>query len=277
MVNVQILSPLWYGFAGEGEAEVPSDDVNWSTLFDEPQELPKDEVPAPVETPPADDPVPVAPQPPVVPVPPEEEVPAPKEEPKPAEPIPTPPVEQPKPEEYEAQLQKVMGELEGMYAISKDDADLFVTEPEKALPKLAAKLHFTIMQQFAQMQQQWQQSLPDTIEQTTKVVQRKQEAATAFSMRWPELAVGEESQAAVVEAVRLVKARNPNLSLQDTIEKSGRLAYSILGKEVPSQETPAPKKAEKPVPHTPASTKSAAVQTQQLTEEEAFYASLATI
>lgn len=289
MNKAQKLYTLWYGVAGEGEPTEGGEEVNWESLFDavpeeeddELKEKPVEGSPAPVETPPADDVTNVVPQPEPVANAPKEEVITPEAPaPKPTEEAPKPPVEQPKQlteAEQQAQLTQLQGELEGMYGVSKEEADLLMTEPEKVLPKLAAKVHLNIMRQMADVFRDFQQSLPQVVEQTTKVVETKQKAANDFSARWPGLIDTPEGQQAAVQAAQIVRSRNPKLSLQEVIEQSGRIAYSILGKDVP---VPAPtakqgQSAQKPKPHIPAATKSAGtVQTQQLSPEEAFYASL---
>lgn len=284
MNKAQLLIAMLYGRAGnvDGTEETPvEDEVDWGALFDEPKDTDTEVDPAPVETPPEEEAPNTDPQPEPVVAQPEEVKPTPEPEQKPVVETPTQPVEQPKrmtAEEFEAQRVKVMGELEAMYPISKDEADQLLAEPEKMLPKLAAQVHMNVMQTVFQLVQQQQQMLPQVVEQTTTMVKKKQEASQEFSARWPGLVDTEEGQKAALEAARLVRSRNPNASVQEVIEQSGRIAYSILGKDVPAKaapSAPAPTKA-KPTPHAPATTKSSAgVKPQQMTEEEAFYASLA--
>jgi len=290
MNKAMMLYALWYGFAGEGESD--ADAVDWSTLFDpssesegeeekESHEGAADAPPAPVENPPADAvPEPVLDETPVTEEPKKEVTPEKADEGKKEEETQKLPVEQPKvlsPEEQEAQMAQFQGELEGLYAISSVDADMLVSNPEKVLPKLAAQVHLNVMRQMAQLMAQYQQTLPSVVEETTKVAKKKEEAAVEFNSRWPGLADTPEGQQATLEAVRIVKARNPNASMKKVIEESGRIAYSILGKDVPAAPAPEQKQGgQKPKPHIPAASKSAgSVQTQQLSPEELFYASLA--
>jgi hypothetical protein len=133
------------------------------------------------------------------------------------------------------------------------------------------------MRQMAQVMQEFQQNLPQVVEQTSKVVETKQKAANDFNTRWPGLVDSPEGQQAALQAVQLVRSRNPKSSMQEVIEQSGRIAYSILGKDVPVVAPAAkpPVQSQKPKPHLPAATKSAGtVQTQQMSPEEEFYASL---
>jgi hypothetical protein len=272
------LSVLLYGVAGEGEQQ-PAE-FDWGSLFDEPSDEPNDPDtdvdPAPVETPPAKEEI--APEPKVEEEPAKvEEDPQPTPEPKVEEPvIPEPVVEQPKQltkEEQQAQLDQFRGELEGMYKISKDDADALTTDPESVFPKLAANLHMQIMTQVVTLLQQHQSQLPQVVEQTARVVKSKEDAANKFQERWPELLATPEGQKVAAEAAQIVRTRNPKASLEDVIEKSGKLAYTLLGKDIPVVGTVAPKVAAKPKPHVPASTKSAPVVTQQPNPEADFYAS----
>lgn len=284
MNKAMILLAHLYGFAGNtGDPEVPSDDTpDWSTLFDdeiEPQDSPTDENPAPVETPPAEETPAPAPQPaPEVEPPKEEVVPPAEDAPKPEAEAPKPPVEQPKEltqAERDAQIAQFQGELEGMYAITEQEADALLADPVKTLPKFAAQIHLKVMQQVAMAMQAYQQTLPQVVEQTTEVVKQKREAADEFNTRWPGLTATVEGQQASIQAIQIAKQQNPTASRKDIIEKSGRIAYSILGKDVPAVVPPAPAAKQKPTPHLPAATKSAGnVQPQQLTQEQEFYATL---
>ncbi|QGH73588.1 MAG: lipid binding protein [Siphoviridae sp. ct7UA22] len=285
-MNAALKILLMYGYAGNTETDTdvdpaPVDDIDWANMFDEPQDEEKEILdPAPVETPPADEVPEPAPQPTPEPSP-EEEI-KPEDPPK-VEPqeTPKPPVEQPKPqtqEEINAQFEAYKGALEKDFALSKEDADLIVSDPEKVFPRLMTNFYMRVMNDVYQMHQQSQNQLPQVIEQTTKAVETKTKAIDAFQSRWPDLLSTPEGQEAAAQAAVIARKRTPNASLKDIVESSGRIAYSILGKDVP-QQAPAQQQANaqpavKPKPHSPASTKGAAVKTQQLSAEEAFFASI---
>ena len=277
-IKINMVLPLYsfYGFAGNDGEPAPqaTDDVDWGTLFDDEDKEPKEEI---TDELPAEDIIPpvveeVVPE--VVP-----EVPALEPEPAVVPPVaaPTQPVEQPKAlsqEELQAQQDKYLSELEKEFEISKEDSDLLVTNPEKVLPKIAVNLYKRVMMDVAQAMAHMQHQLPAVVEQTSKTVKQKEDASVAFKARWPGLLDSAEGQQAAVTAAQLYRQQKPNATMQEVIDNSGRIAYSILGKDVPAK-TPAQAApaASKPKPHTPASSKTAGVQTKQMTEEEAFYAS----
>lgn len=271
---------LAYGKAAESEETTPAsedapepsgDDVDWSTLFDDTPVEEKSQ-PEPEEEEDKPEPEPAkAPEPPKV------------EESKPVEEVvpPVVPAAQPVKEEQQPEFDvaKYQSELESQYKLSPDEADLMLTKPEEIIPKLAAKMHLSVMKEVAQMWQSFQQTLPQVVETTQKAVSKKQEVYSAFTSEWPELAKP-ENEAIAVSCIKAVKQAFPDITLQDLIASSGELAYKRLKLPMPVKadgKAPPAKATVKPTPHKPAATKSGGESkgTVTLTAEEEFYAQIA--
>lgn len=82
-------------------------------------------------------------------------------------------------EERQAQHQAYLAEVEKVFAISEDDANLLLTEPEKVIPKLGAQIHDYTMREVAKMQQMMLQELPKYME---NLMAQKNEAASHENM-----------------------------------------------------------------------------------------------
>jgi len=153
-------------------------------------------------------------------------------------------------EEQAAEFTQVMGELQKVYAITEEDADAILTDPMNAVPKLMANAHVRMMQTVHNMMQQM---VPAMVEQHQTQSKTRQSLTEKFSQAWPDLAA-EEHKSVVIAAIQTVRSVNPNIDVDTLIKKVGPVAYSILGKEVPTKTpaAPAPKAVAKPKPHQPA-------------------------
>lgn len=224
------------------------------------EEPPTEEAPAeetPEETPPASQESEPNPEE----TPPAEEV---QDDPTPEEPEePTPPVEEPPAEEVNEQpsLEEVKAkwqdELQEQYKLSEEDADLFLTEPEKVVPKLAANIHAQITEQLlktvAQMMPQYLQGAiqaqPQLVSGAVDQANAAQAAENQFFTAFPEL---KAHASRVVEVAKFVKAapENQKLSSEELMVKIGNAARAVLGVQAPAQNTPPAETP--PQPFTPA-------------------------
>lgn len=296
MSNMQKLLLIWTraGEGGEddGAANTSSDEIDWSmfgsTDLEKDEELEEEELDEELKDDPTAnvDPDKVTQEGNADPVPataPVEDAPAAKvDEPAPvasAEPAATvePTAEQEN--QIAEQRTKFLSELESSYQISKDDADLLLTEPDKVLPRLMANATMQILEQAAQMIQSQLQALPEIIKQTQSVQSKEAEILNMVQTQYPALMENDEGKQALVEAAKLIKAKYPNESVEKRLERSAKLAYVILGRELaPTGSQPVQQvvqKAPKPTPHVPAKsgTGTNTVATK-LTEQEEFYASI---
>lgn len=80
--------------------------------------------------------------------------------------------------------QQVMDNLTQQYAVPEESHAELLTEPEKVLPKLMAKMHMQVMDHLAQYVQA---QLPRFLETHSRAKSAAQEASTAFFKEWPEL------------------------------------------------------------------------------------------
>lgn len=195
----------------------------WSDFLsdDEPmvEEEPEADLP-PEEKPPAEETPEVAPaEPPAVEPPPAQETPA-------AQPL------------TKEQIAELRGQFEAKlvesYAISEEDSLALQTEPEKVLPKMAARLHLEVLDA---VMGQLQQALPRYIESyavtTTKDVQAKNE----FFSAWPEL---QQYESQVLQMGQMFNAMNPKADPQTRIKRIGELTMAALGlQRQAAAETPA--------------------------------------
>lgn len=238
-------------------AQAEESDVQWDMLSDESSrdsgmgdEAPP-EIPAAAEVPPEE---PAQPQPAAP-----EEVTSPAPEAQPETPTPeAAEVPQLTPEqqaeltrqwqEYQAKQQQ---ELENFYAIDEESALALATEPEKVLPKLAAQLHMSVMQQVqAQIVQQMPQLLTGVQDRNVRETKAKDE----FFSAWPELK-GKEQE--VLQMGVMFRQLNPKATPQEAVARIGEMTMNALGLKraaSPAQNTP----PAAPAPFRPAGGPSAA-------------------
>lgn len=113
--------------------------------------------------------------------------------------------------------------LAARFQFSEDDAMQLQTEPEKVLPKLAARLQMDIMDA---LMQQMQQQVPVFVKEYTQASQREMEAQTSFYSAWPELKnYGQQ----VLQMGAAFRQLNPDASSQEAIERIGKMTMDALG------------------------------------------------
>jgi len=222
-------------------AQAEESDVQWDMLSDETSRDSGDdendapETPAAVEVPPEEpaQPQPAAPE--------GETPPAPEAQPE----TPTPEaVEVPQltPEQQAEQMRqwqeyqaKQQDALEQYYAIDEESALALATEPEKVLPKLAAQLHMSVLQQV-------QANLVNQIPQLLNGVQdrnvRETKAKDEFFTAWPELK-GKEQE--VLQMGVMFRQLNPKATPAEAVARIGEMTMNALGLRraaPPAQNTP---------------------------------------
>lgn len=159
---------------------------------------------------------------------------------------------QPTEEEIAAQREEIRSHFEKQFAISEEDANLLVSEPEKVLPRLASNV---MMQTYDMMQRAMGNminQLPQMIQQSQATVQSETEVKNQFMELNPALKTMDatELDEAVAELAPVIKKRFPNATPQERMAKLGKMIAASYGLEAP-----APKKAAKakpPKPVTPA-------------------------
>lgn len=119
------------------------------------------------------------------------------------------------------------------YTLTEDDAVAMATEPERVLPKLAAKLHMQVLQE-ARAQ------IMNMIPQVVKGVQMRETLETKaqgeFFGSWPELK-GKESE--VVQMGLMFRQLNPKATPEEAIARIGEMTMNALGiKRVSNAEPP---------------------------------------
>lgn len=226
-----------YGLGDDDEpeaADVPS------AADDEPPSSAPAEPPAPVAQPTS--PHPSTPEPQGV-VPPAPSTPAPVAQPPaeppaaPPQPAAQPPQPVPAPTEPPAPtaltVEQQLAKLTEHYALSEEDAAALQTEQEVVIPKLAAKLHYNVMQDLGA----WMaQAVPQMIQQYTQAVQLETKAREQIFSRWPEL---KDYEAQTLQAGALFRQLNPTATPEQVLEALGPIVYAGLGKPFPGASAPA--------------------------------------
>jgi hypothetical protein len=220
--------------ATEPEAKAPAE---------EPKEEPKVEEPAPAEEP--------APEPEAKPAEPAPEpAPAAEEQPAVEEPPAAPVVETKTPEQLQQEHTKWREESEAklteFYAIDKEDAELLLTEPEKVIPKLAARLHLEVSTAVAEAVKSL---LPSAIQQMSaqQSVAEKQEGE--FFKAWPKL--NDTKHHNTLQRLGVTyRNSHPQATPDDFIRDVGAMAMVAL--RIPFDEPAAPEPEPKVPPHVPA-------------------------
>lgn len=207
---------------------------------EEPAAIPAGEAPA---APAASPSAPAAPVP--SPAPPQAAVPAQPAAPAtpPAAPV-TPAIT---PEQIAEFRKKALEELEAHYKLPDDEAVALATEPEKVLPRLAARLQMQVMDEVAR---QLQRDLPLMLQTQQLGRETETKARGQFFGEWPGLA---EHEAQVLEVGKMFRAANPQATPEMAIETVGRMTAMALGLDEAvvrrkAESAPSPATAASPVP-----------------------------
>lgn len=118
-----------------------------------------------------------------------------------------------------------MQALEQLYALSEDDAHAMITEPEKVLPKLLAKMHLQATQSVLNSMQT---VVPQIVSTTSNAAKAETEARQAFFSVNDDLAKP-EYEPAVLQIAAMYRQINPTAPRAEAIQKIGELARVSLG------------------------------------------------
>lgn len=152
----------------------------------------------------------------------------------------------PTPEQVAAHRAEYISKLEKAYALDPESARQMITEPEVVLPKLAAQLHATVVDQVLAT---IRTVMPQQIEHTQRAAQVEQKAKQEFFDAWPELK-GYEKQ--VLDIGRMYRQLNPTANAKEAIERIGSTAMAALGLTRAQQAAAMQQPTPKPREHRPA-------------------------
>lgn len=157
-------------------------------------------------------------------------------------------------EEIEQQRQQFLAEVEKDFAISEEDSNLLLSEPEKVMPKLMAKAYDRAMQDATKMISSQVQAMPQYLEQWDNQRQQQTKIYSDFLESNPVLKELDENElSGLIETFTpAIKQRMGNASPEEKMKELGRAIAAYKGLSA----KPAPKKQSKPAPapkpHTPA-------------------------
>lgn len=151
---------------------------------------------------------------------------------------------------YEALRTEALVELESKtFAISEEDAQTLVTEPEKILPKLAARVY---MEAFENAQRSVMTALPQMILQTMSAQTAMTQATDGFYAKWPKIDRGDAKHAQTVGRIgQVYRQLNPTATAEQFTAEVGAQALLALG--IPFDEIIDAPPVETPKPFQPAS------------------------
>jgi len=211
--------------------------------------------PAPAAAPAPATPAPVEPAPqPVVPAPAPAPAPA-APAPAPAPEVPDTPTNAPTAEQYQAWRagrEEVLATQ--LYAINDDDAAALLTEPEKILPRMAARMHMEVLEHAMQA---IQASMPMILADHTQATQRETSARSLFSSVNPDLN-DPRLEPAIIQLGTVYRKMNSQASPEEAARAIGALVRASLNMPAPVAGGGVPPAAvvpttpAAPVPFTPA-------------------------
>ena len=248
---------------GVGSADDDSSDVNWGgmaeELIAEDSVVEGDEqvVDAPEVNKPAESPAPAAPpagEAPTAGQPPSADAPVPSTVSPPAiPPLPEVPATPTPPVDYAAWRTQKESELEStLYAVNDEDAAALLTEPEKVLPKIAARLHMEVLENAMRAVQAM---VPTMIEQVQRSSETNNRAKSLFTSINPDLA-DPKFEPAIMQLGQTFRKVNPTADAETAAKAIGALVRSALNIPAPQAsvggvvQTPPAMPA--PAPFTPA-------------------------
>lgn len=128
------------------------------------------------------------------------------------------------PVDMEAQRQRAFDELTKHYALTPEQTEQVLAEPEKVLPQMAAKI---FMDAYATLMSQMQAGLPQMIDHRVTQRTTEQQAADDFYRRWPQLQ-GDANFEEVMRIGRVYRSLYPDATKEDFIENVGMQAHFAL-------------------------------------------------
>jgi hypothetical protein len=224
----------WAALADDGPAD---ESVDFEAEMEQSEEAPPAE-----SSPPPEEPLETAPpvEEPVAETPPEETEPAPEEEP-PAVP----------PPDMTALRQKEIDRMVGVYAIDESDARDLAVEPEKVLPKLAARVYVDTVEAVTGV---LGAQLPNVVRELLRLERSREKAEDTFYSKFPALKDA-KFEKSVHSAIKVVRAQNPTASMEEVVTQAGITASLANKIPLPAEfvgEAPAPAPTAKPRSFRPA-------------------------
>lgn len=132
------------------------------------------------------------------------------------------------PVDFSAMRTEALQEIEARYAISEEDVQTLGTDPEKILPKLAARVY---MDAFENISQGLMASLPRMIQSVMQMQTAAQEGESEFYGKWEgRLDKANKDHRATVQRIANVYAQvNPTATRERFIAEVGAQALMALG------------------------------------------------
>lgn len=145
-------------------------------------------------------------------------------------------------ENYEKAKQEARQKLEEQYALSDEQADQLLENPQAELPKILAQMYTDVFEDVMEAVQVNFPSLQQQYEQQAKQQQRSEEE---FYSQWPNL---KEHRDTVDRVAQVYRAQNPNVSREQFIREVGAQASWAVGTP-PAEDSD---QEERTTPHQPA-------------------------
>lgn len=178
------------------------------------------------------------------------------------------------PESLEEQRNQYLASVEKDFAISEEDANLIVTEPEKVLPRLATQIYDRAMRDTAEMFRNFSEQMPQMLNNVSKQQTQASEAEQLFLAANPGIEVIEkdELETLVNTFAPLVTQQNPNASTEEKLKALGRTIAAAKGISLSEAKQELSNKEEIVQPHSPAAPTRSGAQPQPapVTETDAF-------
>ncbi len=144
-------------------------------------------------------------------------------------------------------LEALQGSLEEQYSFGEEDAATLISDPEKILPKLAARVQVNTI---AQMATVLQQQLPNVIASQVRTVIQSNNARNDFYDQYP--AFRGKDEGVIIQAMQMAKQAMPTASREQVIQAGASVAAGLLNVNLQQpQQQPAPQQqqaAPQPVP-----------------------------
>lgn len=151
------------------------------------------------------------------------------------------------PEDYQAWRNTRLEQLEQQYGVSDDDAVSLLTEPEKVLPKLAARVHMEVLESSMRAMQAM---MPVMMTQLQSHNEANTSAKNLFLSVNPDLA-DSRYEPAIMQLGQVYRNVNKTASPDEAARAIGALVRSALGIAAPQAAAPQAAPAA-PVPFSPA-------------------------
>ncbi len=127
--------------------------------------------------------------------------------------------------------QTFLPQLETLYAIPEAEVEALRTNPETALPKLAAKLHYEVQ---LGVYNSMIQAMPEMIGHIMTQRMEVENLERDFKSMWPQLYEKPEYDAVAENCIRAIRQVNPKMAMKEVLQKAGMMAMLTLGLPLPA-------------------------------------------